>query len=80
MLEKLLEKEGLLENYLSIELPFVRIVCSIELRGIGFDSTEAVSLRKNLQTELDKITELAHKAAGRKFSISSPTDCAKVQF
>ena len=50
----------------------------LELNGIGFDRETALSLRERLKSEMAVLQEQAYELAGRTFSLSSPTETARV--
>ena len=79
-IEELLSAEGLLDPFLTIEMPLVGILAKLELNGIGFSQEHCDELRDQLQRHLSELEQEAYEYAGRTFALTSPEDIARVLF
>ena len=79
-IEELLRAEGLLDPFLTIEMPIVGILAKVELNGIGFSQEHCADLRDQLQRHLSELELEAYEHAGRTFALTSPEDIARVLF
>ena len=79
-IEELLRAEGLLDAFLSIEMPIVGILAKVEFNGIGFSQEQCAELRDQLQCHLSELEQEAYEHAGRTFALTSPDDIARVLF
>lgn len=80
VLKEKLERDGLLELFVNIEMPLMPVLADIELRGVAVDTNYLgrLSLRLN-----DRIRELEHEIyglAGHEFNIGSPKQLQVVLF
>ena len=66
-------------HILDVEMPVVLCVAKMELAGIGFDSEVVKMLQEKLREEMATLEQRAYQLAGRSFSLTSPTDTARVR-
>ncbi len=76
-----LEKTGrLAEIYNDIEMPLVPILTTIEHRGVRLDVAMLEKQSRELATEMHKLEQAAHEAAGGPFNLGSPKQLQEILF
>ncbi len=76
-----LEKTGrLAEIYNDIEMPLVPILTTIEHCGVRLDVTMLEKQSRELATEMHKLEQTAHEAAGGPFNLGSPKQLQEILF
>jgi len=80
-LEERLAKTGRLQEvYERLEKPLIPIVSGMETHGIRVDAKALAKLSKDYGSELAKIEQRIHKAAGKEFNVASPKQLGDVLF
>lgn len=80
VLKAKLEEEKLKELFVSLEMPLVRVLGAMELRGIRVDARGLEDLSRDLETKLEAEARVIYDMAGREFNIQSPKQLAEVLF
>lgn len=78
VLHKELEKMGLEDIYLNLELPLVEIIYKMEQVGVKVDPVTLSVLSKEFEDELKKLSTEIYQLAGQEFNINSPTQLATI--
>ncbi|XP_068178776.1 DNA polymerase theta [Antennarius striatus] len=76
----LLEKDGMLDFFRSVEMPSQMCLALLELNGIGFSVEEFERQKHVMQAKLTMLESQAYKLAGHNFSLTSTEDIAQVLF
>ncbi len=63
-----------------IELPFIKVLASMEWEGARIDVNELHQLSIQLTSRLNNLEEEAYKLAGQRFNISSPAQVGTILF
>ncbi|XP_028300327.1 DNA polymerase theta isoform X2 [Gouania willdenowi] len=79
-LTNVLEKDGLLNFFRSIEMPSQVCLALLELNGIGFSVDECERQKHVMQAKLSALEAEAYSLAGHSFSLTSVDDIAQVLF
>ncbi|MDE6267392.1 MAG: DNA polymerase I [Muribaculaceae bacterium] len=79
-LTPLLENSGLTGLLNDIELPFVRVLASMEMAGARIDVAELNRLSVELTGRLNAIEQEIFELAGMKFNVGSPSQVGEVLF
>ncbi|MDP1562248.1 MAG: DNA polymerase I [Pirellulaceae bacterium] len=83
-LEELLRAEliatKLDELFFQVEMPLVRVLAEMELRGIKIDSQQLAEFSQRLAERLEGLEEEIQRKAGRKINIDSPKQLAQLLF
>ncbi|HOL33179.1 MAG TPA: DNA polymerase I [Candidatus Syntrophosphaera thermopropionivorans] len=77
---KRLENTGLKELYENIEIPLIPVLQQMEENGVSIDTEVLKEISKNINQELEKLTEEIYAYAGYEFNINSTQQLAKVLF
>lgn len=81
VLEKKLTKYPKLENLLtSIEIPLIKVLADIELRGIKIDKNLLANLSQNFAARIATIETKAYELSGEEFNLNSPKQLAEILF
>ncbi|KAG9455791.1 hypothetical protein H6P81_000299 [Aristolochia fimbriata] len=80
VLWKLLISENLLEPFVNIEKPLVKVLADMEQWGIGVDMEFCLRVRHVLGKKLKELEKEAYKLAGTTFSLYNSPDVAHVLF
>ena len=75
-----LEKQGLMKVYEKIELPLIKVVMDMELRGIKIDLEYLKQVKEDLEQGLIKLQAGVWKEAGREFDINSSKQLSEILF
>ncbi len=75
-----LEKEALKEVFETIEMPLVKVLGNMELRGIQLDVDWLESESKDLERDLKELEEQITSLAGKEFNLNSPRQLGEVLF
>ncbi|MCB0662380.1 MAG: DNA polymerase I [Saprospiraceae bacterium] len=78
--EPLLEKEGLLNLYDTMEGPLVKVLVDLEHSGVNLDVPFLEEYSVALGEKIDKIEKEIHEEAGVKFNIASPKQIGDILF
>ncbi|XP_070684106.1 DNA polymerase theta [Pempheris klunzingeri] len=79
-LSALLEKDGVLDLFRSIEMPSQVSLALLELNGVGFSVEECERQKHVMQAKLTALESQAYTLAGHTFSLTSIDDIAQVLF
>ena len=79
-LRPLLETEGLLSLFETIECPLVPVLAGMAKTGIGVDPKRLATLETAFEAERKALTEQIYETAGIVFSIASPQQLGRVLF
>ena len=80
VLRERLQEQGSLRLFEEVEMPLVPVLAEIERNGFGLDVKALEALSKELERELDRMTEGIGRLAGGEFNINSPKQLATVLF
>jgi len=78
--ESQLKERGLKELFYSMEMPLVKLLADMEIRGIHLDGEQLKSFRFELETELVSLEEEIYKLCGKEFNIKSTQQLQVVLF
>ncbi|KAG8014817.1 DNA polymerase theta [Nibea albiflora] len=76
----LLEKDGMLDLFRSIEMPSQVSLALLELNGVGFSVDECERQKHVMQAKLAALESQAYNLAGHNFSLTCIDDIAQVLF
>ena len=79
-LTKELTDRGLINLYQELELPIADLLALMENRGIAVDKSGLEKLATFFESEVERETKVAHKAAGHEFNVASPKQLQVVLF
>ncbi|XP_023274884.1 DNA polymerase theta [Seriola lalandi dorsalis] len=79
-LTSLLEKDGMLDLFRSVEMPSQVCLALLELNGLGFSVRECERQKHVMQAKLTALESQAYNLAGHSFSLTSIDDIAQVLF
>jgi DNA polymerase I len=77
---KRLEVTGLKKLYEEIELPLIPVLQRMEENGVSLDEKVLKDISRDINKELEKLTDEIHEYAGHEFNINSTQQLAKVLF
>ena len=80
VLTERLSQQGSMRLFTDVEMPLVPVLAEIERNGFLLDVDGLHALSKELERELDRITERIAGLAGGEFNINSPKQLATVLF
>jgi len=75
-----LVERGLMELFLTMELPIAQLLAKMENIGIAVDRKELEKLHGFFDGEVVRETKLAHESAGHEFNVASPKQLQVVLF
>lgn len=75
-----MKKNALQKVFMNIEMPLIRVLVSMEERGIKMDSKILEDLGKEMREEVDELERKIYAAAGGPFNINSPQQISEVLF
>jgi len=75
-----LEKLGLYELFMDVELPLVDALSAMELSGVSIDTGLLGKMSKQMETQLDKLQKEIYEMAGDEFNINSPKQLSGILF
>ncbi len=78
--EEMLKSRNLLPLFKEIEMPLVKILSDMELKGIGIDAEVLSRFREELFLRVSGIEEEIYKQCGRTFNIASTKQLQEVLF
>lgn len=81
--EKLYEKMrsyGQEDLYFNVELPLVRVLADMQIKGFCIDREELKNFGDNLKIEIDRLTDAIYQAAGEEFNINSTKQLGVILF
>jgi DNA polymerase I len=71
---------GLMELFLTMEMPVAALLAKMENVGIAINKKELEVLAKFFQGEVDRETKAAHQSVGHEFNVASPKQLQVVLF
>ena len=80
ILSEKMERSALQKVFMNIEMPLIRVLATMEERGIGMDSKILEDLGKEMREEVDELERKIYAAAGGPFNINSPQQISEVLF
>ncbi len=80
MLNKKLDESGLLDLYLSLELPLVQVLCCMESLGIKVNAEKLKELSVELGEELKRLENTIYRLSDAEFNINSPKQMSEILF
>jgi len=75
-----LEEAGLWALYEELERPLVPVLAAMERAGIRVDPARLTEFSRELEAQLDRLTQEIHALAGGPFNIGSPKQLAQILF
>jgi DNA polymerase-1 len=75
-----LEERGLLDLFVTMELPIAELLAQMESIGVCVDRKELEKLQSFFEGEATRETKLAHESAGHEFNVASPKQLQVVLF
>ncbi|XP_061687018.1 DNA polymerase theta isoform X2 [Syngnathoides biaculeatus] len=79
-LTTLLDKDGMLDSFRSVEMPSQVCLALLELNGVGFSLDESERQKHVMQAKLAALESQAYELAGHSFSLTCIDDIAQVLF
>ena len=80
VLEKEMEKAGVKKVFSDIEMPLVRVLAAMELRGIKINVRTLKTLLTTTKRELQRLEKKIYSLAGTEFNINSPQQLGTILF
>ena len=80
ILEEKLKAQGMLELFLSMEMPLIYSLYHMESAGIRVDKEQLKAYGENLKEKIDKLEQEIYELAGEHFNINSPKQLGEVLF
>ncbi len=80
ILEKKLKEDNLWDLYQSIEIPLVKVLAAMELKGVLVDTEHLKNLSRMFERELRSLEEKIFTIAGENFNINSPRQLGYIMF
>lgn len=75
-----LNKQGVSNLFVDVEMPLVRVLARMERDGIAVDVKQLTAINENLKAHVARLTTILHELAGRPFNINSPTQLREILF
>ncbi len=75
-----LKEEDMYDLYQNIEMPLIKVLCSMEQNGVKVDKDTLKKQDEEISSKLEEITENIYKEAGEEFNISSPKQLGEILF
>lgn len=79
-LEKLIEKEEMLELYKKVELPLIEVLADVELSGVKIDEERIKEIANYLSKRIREVQEKIWEIAGERFNPDSPVQLREILF
>ncbi len=79
-LSERLTAEGLEELFHKVEMPLVRVLAAIEMKGVKVDGTFLSEMSKEVDSDLQALMSKIYSLAGQEFNINSPKQLSDVLF
>lgn len=80
LFNSLLKKRNLFELFSHLEIPLISVLIDMELEGIKLDKEKIIAYGKELEKQIDQITEQIYKHCGKEFNINSPKQLQEILF
>lgn len=78
--EEKIKTNKLEKVFYEMEMPLIRILADMEMRGIGIDAETLAALGKEMRAELNDLEKKIYAAAEGPFNINSPQQISEVLF
>lgn len=75
-----LEDKGLMELFVTVELPLIRVLADIERHGVALDRDFFVAMSERMSAELETIERECYILAGEEFNLNSPRQLSSILF
>ncbi|MEJ2152580.1 MAG: DNA polymerase I, partial [Gemmatimonadota bacterium] len=75
-----LEDKGLMELFVTVELPLVRVLSDIERQGVALDLDFFAAMSERMSAELETIERECYILAGEEFNLNSPRQLSSILF
>lgn len=72
--------EEVIDLFVNVEVPLVRVLARMEHAGIGIDRSELETLNRDMTAEADMLSKQIQEDAGRKFNVNSTKVLREVLF
>lgn len=79
-LSEAMEKDGVLNLFHEVDLPFIPVLAGMEFTGVCIDIKELGVISRALSSRLAELEQKAYEIAGGPFNISSPMQVGEVLF
>ena len=79
-IKEALKKRNLEDLNNKIELPLVKVLAEMELRGVAVDLPELTRLRDQLTKECESLRSIIHNDAGEEFNVNSTKQLREILF
>jgi len=73
-------KDKMIKVFEDIEMPLVSVLFEMEKEGIQLDITRLEKVSKRFIKEINRLTKIITKLAGREFNLNSPSQLAEILF
>ena len=80
LLKAMLLEQDSLRLFEDVEMPLVPVLAEIERNGFALDTNALDGLAKELDREMDRLTETITSLAGESFNLNSPKQLASILF
>ncbi len=80
VLTERMREQGSFRLFEEVEMPLVPVLAEIERNGFGVDVASLESLGKEIEREIDHLTEIITRLAGETFNFNSPKQLAAILF
>ena len=80
VLKDRLMKENLEELYETVEIPLIRVLAHMQIAGVKIDVELLRAMSREMETDLEKVSEEIYTLAGEKFNINSPKQLGEILF
>ena len=75
-----LEEDMLMNLYLDIELPLVRVLAKMEVQGVKLDRQQLEEMSEDLKEKIEVLTSTIYRWTDEEFNINSPKQLGEVLF
>lgn len=79
-LSERIEENGQPELLWNIEIPFAKVLASMEVKGFLVDRQGIIDYGEELQTKIDGLRDSIYEQAGEEFNINSPKQLGEILF
>lgn len=77
---KMIEEEGELELFKTIEMPTSKVLAKMQYNGIYVDKEELIEYGRRLKSEIEEKTQRIYNLCGQEFNINSTKQLGKILF
>lgn len=75
-----LNEENLYQNFIEIEMPLIKVLSSMERKGIQIDPEYFYKYGEELDISIEELTKKIYEIAGEEFNINSPKQLSEILF